>query len=123
MIERDEYENNYAGEIECAFCGNFFDEELSNEIKDQVCCPKCLPRETLISKLKQDDLLFMVVEKFKNYIGIYKAPIELNNLIKVNPSKYGVSAKEFLELLWEETSVLKNSNIFEMEVSEIEIKY
>ena len=99
MIERDEYENNYAGEIECAFCHNFFDEELSSEIKDQVCCPECLPRETLILKLKQDDCLFLVVEKFKNYIGIYKAPIELNNLVKVNPSKYGVSAKEFLDLL------------------------
>ena len=123
MIERDEYENNYAGEIECHFCHNFFDEELSSEISDNVCCPDCLPKETLVSKLKQDGLLVMVIEKFKNYIGIYRAPIELNNLVKVNPSKYGVSANEFLDLLREESSEPINSNLFEMEVFDIEIKY
>jgi len=121
-IERDEYENQFAGEIECKFCGNFFDEDLNNEIEDNVCCPKCYDKQTLISKLKKFDYLLMIVEQSENYIGIYQAPIELNNLKPIRPSKFGVSAKEFLELLWEETSELSNSNVFEMRVSKIEIK-
>lgn len=122
MIERDEYENQFSGEIECKFCGNFFDEDLNNEIEDNVCCPNCYDKQTLISKLKKFDYLLMIVEQSENYIGIYQAPIELNNLKPIRPSKFGISAKEFLSLLWQEAKEIKSAHLFGMKSYEIEIK-
>lgn len=123
MLEKDRSTPENESLEFCDSCQYLKEPDNLVEIDNKKVCPECEPTETLLSKIKTFGYdSFICTLSFNK--GIYKLPLDLNNLESIPANRFGVSFDEFIDLLYgfKQSPEADFTDIFEEETTIFKLK-